>query len=133
VSRRGYIIRALIVWVILIAIEFVHGMLRAVFLVPVAGDLRSRQIGAFTGSLLVLAVALVFIRWIDAPHRRSLLVIGLVWLVLTLSFELAFGRLSGLSWDRLLSDYDVRRGGFLLFGMAVLLVSPLIAARLRSE
>lgn len=130
-GNRVYLRRALLVWLILIAVEFIHGVLRSIFLVPQVGDFRARQIGAITGSLLILAVACVFIRWIAAPDRKALLAIGGIWLVLTLAFELAFGRSVGLSWERLLSDYDVRRGGLLAFGMLVLTLSPLIASALR--
>lgn len=38
-SRRHILIRALLVWLILIAAEFVHGTLRAIFLVPYHGAL----------------------------------------------------------------------------------------------
>ena len=39
---------ALVIWIVLIAVEFIHGILRAIFLVPVEGDFRARQIGLFT-------------------------------------------------------------------------------------
>ena len=46
----------------LIAVEFVHGILRAIFLVPVVGDFRARRIGVFIGSGLILLVACIFVR-----------------------------------------------------------------------
>ena len=51
--------------------------------------------------------------------------------VLTVAFEAALGTLLGLSAQRLLADYDVTAGGFMAFGLAVMLLSPWIAARLR--
>ncbi len=63
----------------------------------------------------------------------SLILVGLVWLVLTLAFELIFGRfVVGLSWERIASDYDVPQGGWLPFGLIVLTLSPLIAAKMRN-
>jgi hypothetical protein len=59
------IVRSLLVWLLLIAAEILHGIARAIFLVPFVGDFRSSQIGVFTGSLIIFAVALVFVRWID--------------------------------------------------------------------
>jgi hypothetical protein len=59
--RRPVVIRALLVWLVLIAAEFVHGTLRTIFLVPVVGDFRSRQIGVFTGSALILTVAYLMV------------------------------------------------------------------------
>ena len=124
--------RALAVWLLIIFAETIHGVLRGLFLVPVVGDLRARQIGVVIGSLIILAVAVATIRSIGARRRKEFLTVGGLWLVLTLAFELLFGRyVAGDSWDRLLSDYDPRRGGFLMLGMIVLALSPLAAAKLR--
>ena len=49
-----------------------------------------------------------------------------------LAFEIAFGRLVfRASWQRLAAEFDLRKGGLLSSGMAVLLVAPLLAAKLR--
>lgn len=42
--------RAFVVWLVLIAVETVHGILRGLFLVPRAGSFRARQIGVFVDS-----------------------------------------------------------------------------------
>lgn len=124
--------RSLIVWLLLIAAEILHGIARAVFLVPHVGQFRSNQIGVFTGSLIVLMITLVFIRWIGASQSSQLLRIGLLWGVLTLAFEILFGRfVVGASWERLLSDYNVLQGGLMPLGMIVLVLSPWIAGKRR--
>ena len=49
-----------------------------------------------------------------------------------LAFEIAFGRrVFRASWQRLAADFDFRKSGLLSIGMAVLLVAPLLAAKLR--
>ena len=49
-----------------------------------------------------------------------------------LAFEIAFGRrVFRASWQRLAAEFDFRKGGLLSIGMAVLLVAPLLAAKLR--
>lgn len=105
---------------------------RVIFLVPSLGEFRSNQIGVFTGSLIILAIALLFVRWIGASRYAELLGIGVLWLGLTLAFEFLFGHfVAGASWQRLLSDYNVLEGGFLGFGMVFLTLSPWIAGRVR--
>ena len=132
VRRRDLLKRAVCVWIILIAIEFIHGVLRAMFLVPVVGDFRSRQIGVFTGSVLILAVTYMLVTWLRTTETKALIGVGALWVMLTVAFELGFGHYAfGRSWMDLASDYDIRRGGFLLIGMAVMMLAPLIAARMR--
>jgi hypothetical protein len=126
--------RALAIWLVLICAEVLHGIARAILLVPYVGEFRSNQIGVFTGSIIILVIALVFVRWIGATRPAQLLMVGLLWLGLTVAFEVAFGRLvMGLSWERLAADYNVLEGGLLPFGMLVLLLSPLIAGKVRSN
>jgi len=88
---HGLFKRAVVVWLILFAVEFIHGVLRTIFIVPVVGDFRSRQIGVFIGSALILLVAYLFVGWLQAPSTKSLLHVGVLWLVLTVAFELGFG------------------------------------------
>ena len=75
------------------------------------------------------AIAYRFIHWIQADTPRTRWLGVLIWVALTLSFEVVLGRLLGYSWERLFEDYDVRRGGLLSLGMLVLLLSPHLAAK----
>jgi len=105
--------RAFAVWLVLIVAEILHGILRGIFLVPHVGEFRSNQIGVFTGSIIILVIALAFVRWIGASRTSDLLAVGVLWLALTLAFEILFGRfVVGASWERLAADYNVFEGGF---------------------
>jgi hypothetical protein len=123
--------RALSVWLVIIVAETVHGILRQWLLVPTVGDLRARQIGVFVGSLIILAVALALTRWLDARTTREQLGVGAAWAGLTVAFELALGASLGLTPDRMVEDYDPARGGFMLLGLLFMLLTPMLAARLR--
>jgi hypothetical protein len=110
--------------------EVIHGTLRTLFLAPFVGDFRARQISVFTGSIIILTIVFFTIRWIGARGKKSLLAIGLAWLCLTLIFEISLGHfVFGFSWQRLGEDYNLSRGGLLPFGLLVLALSPVIAAR----
>ena len=126
------LLRSLAIWLILIAAEIFHGIARGIFLVPHVGEFRSNQIGVFTGSLIILAIALLFVRWIGATQSSQLLGIGVLWIALTLAFEILFGRfVVGATWERLAADYNILEGGLLPFGMIVLALSPWIAGKVR--
>ena len=127
-----FLLRALVVWLVIIAVETVHGILRTVLLVPMMGDFPARQISVFTGSLLIFGVTLLFINWTAARTALQLLMVGTIWVLLTILFEITLGRLVlDLSWDRITEDYDITRGGFLGFGLLFMAVSPLLAATFR--
>lgn len=123
--------RTFAVWLVIIGAETVHGGLRQLFLAPLVGELRARQIGVVIGSAIVLAVAVAFSRWLGARSVREQLGVGLAWTVLTVGFEAGLGKLLGLSPARMLSDYDLTAGGWMAFGLGFLLASPWLAANLR--
>lgn len=131
-ADRGWWKRAAWTWVVIALTETLHGILRIRFLVPIAGEDRSRQLGVFTGSALILCIAWLSLPWIGVRSRVQLLRTGALWLGLMLGFEAGLGRfVFHTPWPEILRDYDVRRGGLLGFGMLVLALSPLLAARWR--
>jgi hypothetical protein len=131
-KRIGIATRAVAIWLLLIVAEILHSIARGIFLVPHVGEFRSSQIGVFTGSIIILVIALTFVRWLAASRTTDLLMVGLLWLGLTLAFEVLFGRfVVGASWERLGADDNVPEGGLLPFGMLVLMLSPLIASKVR--
>jgi hypothetical protein len=124
--------RAFLVWLVLMTVESVHGILRTLLIQPIVGDFPARQISVFTGSLLILAVTYAFSGWLRETSNDLLLRMGVLWAILTVLFEVGIGRLLlHLSWERLWSDYDPRRGGLMLFGILVLMLAPILAKWLR--
>ncbi|MDH5209336.1 MAG: hypothetical protein OEW34_11900 [Burkholderiaceae bacterium] len=131
-ALRSMIFRALLVWLLIFAVEVVHGVLRTLWLVPLVGDLPARQIGVLVGSLLILLAAWLCIDWIGARGRRELLGVGLSWLLLMLVAEITLGRfVFGYPWLRIAEDFDPTRGGILGLGMLVLFAAPWLARRWR--
>jgi hypothetical protein len=129
---RVILLRGLAVWAIIRLAEVAHGAVRGVWLEPLLGDFRARQIAVITGAAIIVAIAMVFVRWLGARRVYQLLGVGLLWLVLMLGFEIGFGRfVMGYSWERVGSDYNLLQGGLLPIGMLVLAAAPLIAAKLR--
>ncbi len=113
------------------AAETVQGTIRNFAVAPVLGDFRARQVAVFTGSVVILLIAWLTIRWIGARSKGALVAIGLMWLTLTLSLELSLGRVLGRSWAELSTDFNLLEGGLLSLGLMVLTAAPYIAARLR--
>ena len=114
--------------------EVIHGLARTAFLAPLVGDFRARQIAVVTGSVLILAITLLASRWMRLHTRRQLITVGLMWVALTVTFELVLGRLMlEYSWNRIASDYDLTNGGLLPLGLAAMALSPWLAERIRRK
>lgn len=120
---------AALAWMLMMLAETGHAAVREIWLAPSLGALRARQFGVLIGSIIVLLIAWACSRWIQAESRRAQLVVGGFWVALTLVFEFAVGRAMHLGWPRILSDYDPTQGGFMLLGLAVMILAPLWVSR----
>lgn len=124
-------LRATWVWMLMIVVETLNGFMREIFLAPVIGALRARQTGVLLGSVMVLLIAWACSRRLGARTTRSQLIVGGYWVGLTVVFEISLGRAMDLSWTRILSDYNPAEGGWMILGLAVMFVAPMLAARVR--
>jgi hypothetical protein len=124
VQSRFPLGRALEIWLVLVVVESVHGVARRLVLEPQFGDLRARQVSVFTGTLLITLVFWLTLRWLGSHPASRWWLLGLLWLGLTLAFEIGLGRVIGMSWHRIAADFDPRRGGLLGLGMLVILMAP---------
>jgi hypothetical protein len=123
--------RAFYVWLLIAVAESVHGTLRRIFLVPWIGELLSHQIGVVIGSAIIFTIAWLCIRWFGPGSHRQQFQVGLLWVVLTLIFEFTLGYFFGYSLERILSDYNIAKGGVMVFGVLFMLFSPAFAAKVR--
>ena len=122
-------LRAFAVWLILLIMESIHGVFRRLVLEPWIGDFPARQVSVFTGAVLILIVTYFSIDWIKAKTGRQLALIGVTWVLVTLIFEIGIGRfVLDYSWERVLSDFNLRRGGLLSMGLLVMGLAPRITA-----
>jgi hypothetical protein len=129
-----YILRALAVLLIIMFTESVHGTLRQLFLMPLVGDFTARRISFFIAVLLIFLITYFFIRWINAPTVKSLFGIGLMWMILMTMFEFGLGILvMNVSWERMLEDYDLSRGGLMILGLVFMFFAPFLATKLRDK
>jgi hypothetical protein len=128
------LLRGIAVWFVIISAETVHGVARGVLLEPIVGDFLARQLSVFVAAVIIIVIAFIFIRWLKASGTLQFFLVGAMWVGLTLIFEIGVGRFAmGLTWERILSDYDLAQGGMMPLGLVVMLFAPLITAKITDE
>jgi hypothetical protein len=128
------LLRGIAVWFVIIFAETIHGIARRLLLEPIVGDFRARQLAVFVASVLIIVIAFLFIRWLKASGTLQFFLVGAMWAGLTLIFEIGIGRfVMGITWERILSDYDLAEGGMMPMGLLVMLLAPLITAKIADE
>jgi hypothetical protein len=125
--------RAAALWLLIAALETLHGIVRGLWLEPTLGVVAAQRLGFALGSALVVAVAWATSRWLGAATRIAQLQAGALWLLLMLGFELAIGRARGFGWARIAAEFDPCQGGFMLFGLLLMGLAPMLGAWLHGR
>lgn len=123
------LIKGMVVWLVFILVESLNGLIRVSWLVPALGEGRAEQLSFGMGSLILVAIATLFIRWLQASRVAHLLGLGVMWMLLTLAFEITLGRaIWGYSWSQIVAQFNVLNGHLTMPAELVLLIlAPFIA------
>lgn len=124
------LIKALLVFLLIAAVETGHGILRARFLAPRVGDFRSRQMGVFSGSFLIYVISILTFDWMNPLNPLEAFTIGAYWTVSMFLFEMGLGHfVFRFPWKWLFNEFNLFKGRLLFIGMAFLLCSPYLAGQ----
>lgn len=126
-----FIFKWFLFWIGIAILEMAHGIIRARFIAPKIGDLRSRQIGVASGSILILAYTWIVFPWLSLNTASDAIQVGGLWLLCMLLFEFTVGHfVFHFSWKWLLNDFNLFKGRLLIIGMLILALAPWISGRL---
>ncbi len=125
-------LRYVLAWFALLVVAVANGALRQLTFGRHMSELRAHQLSTLVGSALVGAVVWLVIRaWPPSSSARALLV-GLVWLVLTVAFEFFMGLvLAHRTLQEVLRDYDLAAGRVWVLFLIWLTLAPWLFHRLR--
>jgi hypothetical protein len=125
-------VRALLSWLVLVAVAFLNGALRQFAYPPTLGDFAARQVAAGVGAVLLgIAIWLLLRRW-PLASARGAWATGALWAALTVLFEAALVGGPG-SWHDVLEQYAIWHGSLWpLLLLWVLAAPPALSALQRS-
>ena len=126
------LLRALAIWLLIMAAESLQGGLRRLLLGPEM-DFAVRQGSVVIGALVIFAITWGCLRWTRIRTAGAALAVGALWVALTLGFELLLGRALGLGWERMLEDYDLVHGGLMPLGLLAMALTPWAVQRLQAR
>jgi TRAP-type mannitol/chloroaromatic compound transport system permease small subunit len=124
------ILRALAVWGILLICAIANGGVRTALITPKFGEHIGHIISTLILCIIIFAVTRVMIRWIKPNISINAILIGTLWVSLTVAFEFLAGHyLFGTSWEKIIADYNIARGRIWILVLVTTLISPVLAAR----
>ena len=123
----------ILMWLLFMVAAVLNGSLREFVIAPQIGEYPAHLMATAILCAIILVGACIFVRLQRLQETRTLLQVGVMWLVATVLFEFVFGHyVIGHSWERLLADYNLLQGRVWVLVLLVELVGPLLCARLQA-
>ena len=130
---QASIFRAVVLWLAILALAMANGTLREKWLVPSLGSVSALVLSGILLSACVFIVALLAAPWYGRLSSAQWLAVGALWLGMTLAFEFGFGRFAQhKAWAEILEAYTFKGGTLWPLVLAMILLSPWLAAKLRA-
>jgi hypothetical protein len=124
-------VKYLLAWFPMVLIAIANGVLREKWYGRGLGELQAHQLSTMLCVLFFAVYIWGVVRIWQPRSARQALVIGLMWLGLTIAFEFLFGHyVAGLPWSRLLHDYDLLAGRVWVIALVWVWIAPLVFYRL---
>lgn len=125
-------LQALGIWLLLAVVAIINGSVRNFTYGKYLPDLSAHQLSCLTGFLLFAVVYYLFFSLTKAEFGKlDLLLVGSIWLIMTILFEFGFGHyVVGHSWEKLFADYNLLKGRLWILMLLWTWMGPLVMGSL---
>ncbi len=116
------------IWLILGIVAILNAGLRNSFITPRVGEHGGHVISTIIFICVILVATYLFVSKLKFDYTNTdLLLVGTLWLILTISFEFVFGHyVMDNSWDTLLADYNILKGRVWSLVLLTEFIAPLL-------
>jgi hypothetical protein len=111
-------------------ISIFNGIIRTVGYGKFMPEIRAHQLSTLTGILFIGIATYSFNQWWPIGSSKKAIIIGLIWLAMTVIFEFGFGRyIMKNSWKKLFADYRIDKGRVWGMFLIWIFIAPYIIYR----
>ena len=103
-----------------------NGILREYAYCNLVGEERAHQVSAVLLSIIICFYVLILNSSLTLKSWHEAVVVGSVWLVLTVLFEFFLGVMRGGPWDTQKENYDILHGNLWLLVLLSVFLAPIL-------
>ena len=128
----GLLLKAIGVWIIILTLAIFNAAIREKLLAPMIGFGNALPVSGLLLSIFILLVAFVSMPFFGSSESKMYVFVGVIWFVLTLSFEFLFGHfIAGKPWYEIIQVFNIKKGDLFIVALFATLISPWLCAKLR--
>ncbi len=127
------IFKYFLLWFPMVIIAIINGTIRQLFYTKFFNELHSHQLSVLSGIILFAVYIWIITGIWEIESSEQAILIGLLWLGMTIIFEFLFGHfVMGNSWEKLFADYNFLKGRLWVIVLLWTAISPYIFFKIRS-
>lgn len=120
-------------WLGMVVLAILNGIIREKLYGQFMRELSAHQLSTFIGIILFGVYIWILTGVWRIESAKQALLIGVVWLIMTIIFEFIFGHfVMGHPWGRLFHDYNLIKGRVWILVLIWTVLAPYIFYRIRS-
>ena len=123
--------KSILLWLSMFPLAILNGALRDKVIAPLIGMGYAKPLSGLTLCLLIFIVSLIFISKLGKGSRKDYVLMGLLWLLLTIIFETAMGLSLGNSYEEIVSAYNITTGDLWLLVVLFVGILPYLSAKIK--
>ena len=119
------------IWIVLAIAAILVATFRVEVFLPSLGEQTAHKLGTILYLVVQFVIIYLFIKKMKIKEPKTLLGIGIFWIVITIIFEFVFGHfVMGHSWQKLFADYNLFNGRLWILVFINNLIAPLISRKI---
>ena len=123
--------KSILIWLTFIPLAILNGGLRENILDPMLGKKIANPISCFILCCMVFLVTYIFLHRLGNGTVKQYIMIGLLWILLTIVFETALSLFMGLKFKEIINSYNIATGNFWLLVVIFIGFTPLLVSKIR--
>lgn len=129
---RRFLLVLIGTWFLFMILAIINAGIRNGVYKPIIGDLRAHQLSTLTFIIMILIVTYLVLRFSNLHLTDSqALIMGSIWLILTICFEFLAGHyIFGNPWDKLIADYNILAGRVWSLVLLTIFLAPYVTKKL---
>jgi hypothetical protein len=129
---KKFIIVMIGTWLLFMVLAIINAGIRNAVYKPVIGDLCAHQLSTIIFIVLILIVTYLVLRFSNIQlSDKDAIILGSIWLLLTICFEFLAGHFAfGNSWEKLVADYNILKGRIWSLVLITIFFAPYLTKKL---
>lgn len=120
-------------WLPMIAVAFVNATIRELIFTKHFSKFRSQQISTLTLIIFCTIYVWFVYPYLHFQNKHQPFITGGIWVVLTVLFEFALGKITKHSWNEMLQQYNIGKGNIWPLFLLWLFLLPYMVYLLSSK